>query len=190
MRKGAGVVMITGCWLGLLIESEGCMFCALPHKRIRDRFERLCEEYMKLTGSASCSKYTEANLVKFQLDELSVNMITEKVHRVLRVIEFNQTLKDLPNFWNWLYEKKLPELTQKSMCAPKCRRSTTVTDCSLCLEVKVNCWKMKTCWPSILDLGESIYLILGLSAGLTLIGFVALIFESRNFQAKMDTEGK
>ncbi|XP_051900715.1 sperm-egg fusion protein TMEM95-like [Pristis pectinata] len=143
MRKAASTAMITGFWLGLIIETEGCMFCALPHKRIRDRFEKLCGEYKTLTGSANCTKYTEANLVKFQFDELSVDMITEKVHRVLRVIGY----------------------------------STTVINCSLCQELKVNCWKMKTCWPNMLDLGESIYLILGLSAGSILIGFVTLIFE-------------
>ncbi|XP_038642794.1 sperm-egg fusion protein TMEM95-like isoform X4 [Scyliorhinus canicula] len=82
------------------------------------------------------------------LDEMSVDMITEKVHRVLRVIEINQTLTDLPVFWNWLYGVKLPKLTQEAMCAPKCRASTTVINCSVCQEVELNCWNMKTCWPN------------------------------------------
>lgn len=64
------------------------------------------------------------------------------------------------------------------MCAPKCRISTKVINCKLCREVKVNCWTMKTCWPKMLDLQESVFLILGLSAGSILIGFVTLIFES------------
>ncbi|XP_060710767.1 sperm-egg fusion protein TMEM95-like isoform X1 [Hemiscyllium ocellatum] len=82
------------------------------------------------------------------VDEVLVDTISEKVHRVLRVIEINQTLTDLPIFWNWLYEVKLPKLTQEAMCAPKCRDSTTVINCTTCLEVEVNCWSLKTCWPS------------------------------------------
>ncbi|XP_048476220.1 sperm-egg fusion protein TMEM95 isoform X4 [Rhincodon typus] len=76
-----------------------------------------------------------------QIDEVFVDMISEKVHRVLRVIEINQTLTDLPIFWNWLYEVKLPKLTQEG-------DSTTVINCTTCLEVEVNCWSLKTCWPN------------------------------------------
>ncbi|XP_043539377.1 sperm-egg fusion protein TMEM95-like isoform X4 [Chiloscyllium plagiosum] len=119
-------------------------------------------------------------------DEVLVDMISEKVHRVLRVIEINQTLTDLPIFWNWLYEVKLPKLTQEAMCAPKCRDSTTVINCTTCLEVEVNCWSLKTCWPNRLDLKESIYLIVGLSTGSILIGCITLIFESRKFRAEAD----
>ncbi|XP_069776087.1 sperm-egg fusion protein TMEM95-like isoform X4 [Narcine bancroftii] len=171
MRKTARALMIAAFCLGLIAKNEGCMFCAFPHKRIRDRFEKLCGEYKTMAGTANCSKYTEANLVNFQL-------------------EINQTLADLPNFWNWLYEKKLPQLTHESMCAPKCRYSTTVVNCSLCLEMNVNCWNMKTCWPNRLDLRESIYLIFGLSASSILFGLVTLIFESRKFQAKTGREVK
>ncbi|XP_069776085.1 sperm-egg fusion protein TMEM95-like isoform X2 [Narcine bancroftii] len=183
MRKTARALMIAAFCLGLIAKNEGCMFCAFPHKRIRDRFEKLCGEYKTMAGTANCSKYTEANLVNFQLDEVLVNMISEKVHRVLRVIEINQTLADLPNFWNWLYEKKLPQLTHEWY-------STTVVNCSLCLEMNVNCWNMKTCWPNRLDLRESIYLIFGLSASSILFGLVTLIFESRKFQAKTGREVK
>ncbi|XP_032872203.1 sperm-egg fusion protein TMEM95 isoform X2 [Amblyraja radiata] len=186
MRTVAGAVAIAGFWLALLGKTEGCMLCALPHKRIRARFAMLCTAYKRLNETANCTKYTEADLAKFEIDETTVNMLAEKVHRVLRVIEFNQTLKDLPKFWDWLYEKKLPQLTKESMCAPKCRTSTKVINCKLCREVKVNCWTMKTCWPKMLDLQESVFLILGLSAGSILIGFVTLIFESRNLQAKTE----
>ncbi|XP_067828314.1 sperm-egg fusion protein TMEM95-like isoform X1 [Heptranchias perlo] len=115
-------------------------------------------------------------------------MISEKVHRVLRVIEINKTLTDLPIFWNWLYEVKLPKLTQEAMCAPKCRYSTTVVNCTMCLEVNVNCWTMKTCWPNRLDLNESIYVIVGLSAGSILVGCITLIFESRKLRDEQDEE--
>ncbi|GCC18178.1 hypothetical protein chiPu_0017836, partial [Chiloscyllium punctatum] len=110
-------------------------------------------------------------------NEVLVDMISEKVHRVLRVIEINQTLTDLPIFWNWLYEVKLPKLTQDG-------DSTTVINCTMCLEVEVNCWSLKTCWPNRLDLKESIYLIVGLSTGSILIGCITLIFESRKFRAE------
>ncbi|XP_048476218.1 sperm-egg fusion protein TMEM95 isoform X2 [Rhincodon typus] len=116
-----------------------------------------------------------------QIDEVFVDMISEKVHRVLRVIEINQTLTDLPIFWNWLYEVKLPKLTQEG-------DSTTVINCTTCLEVEVNCWSLKTCWPNRLDLNESIYLIVGLSAGSILIGCITLIFESRKFRAEANQQ--
>ncbi|XP_078284377.1 sperm-egg fusion protein TMEM95-like [Rhinoraja longicauda] len=188
MKGVYGTVTVAGFLLALLARTEGCMYCASPHKRIRDRFAKLCGEYKTLSGAANCTNHTEADLVKFQFDESTVDTITEKVHRVLRVIEINQTLKDLPKFWDWLYEKKLPQLTKESMCAPKCRKSTKVINCKQCREVKVNCWPMKTCWPKMLDLQESVFVILGVSAGSFLIGFVTLIFESRNLQAKMEKE--
>ncbi|XP_041034937.1 uncharacterized protein LOC121272359 isoform X2 [Carcharodon carcharias] len=202
MRKTTSTMVVTGLWLGLVLKAEGCMFCAFPHKRIRDRFEMLCGKYKELTGATNCTMHTDAELNKFlfgeviyhrteslnsaaQLlntspvsstfppalstclqflfsfkyipnsplkaatdsipttlsDEVLVNMISEKVHRVLRVIEINQTLTDLPIFWNWLYEVKLPKLTQEG-------DSTTVINCTTCLEVEVNCWRLKTCWPS------------------------------------------
>uniref|UniRef100_UPI00398F3D87 sperm-egg fusion protein TMEM95-like n=1 Tax=Pristiophorus japonicus TaxID=55135 RepID=UPI00398F3D87 len=74
------------------------------------------------------------------------------------------------------------------MCAPKCRFTATVINCTKCLEVEVNCWNMKKCWPNRLDLDQSIFLILGLSAASILIGFVTLFFESRRLQAKVDAE--
>ncbi|XP_038642792.1 sperm-egg fusion protein TMEM95-like isoform X2 [Scyliorhinus canicula] len=186
MRKTASTAMVTGLWLGLVLKAEGCMFCAFPHKSIKDRFERLCAKYKELTETTNCTVYTDADLNKFLIDEMSVDMITEKVHRVLRVIEINQTLTDLPVFWNWLYGVKLPKLTQEAMCAPKCRASTTVINCSVCQEVELNCWNMKTCWPNRLDLNESIYLIVGLSAGSIFIGCITLIFESKRLQSRGD----
>ncbi|GCB67711.1 hypothetical protein scyTo_0008101 [Scyliorhinus torazame] len=159
MRKTASTAMVTGLWLGLVLKAEGCMFCAFPHKTIKDRFERLCTKYKELTETTNCTTYTDAELNKFLIDEVSVEMIAEKVHRVLRVIEINQTLTDLPVFWNWLYGVKLPKLTQEAMCAPKCNR---------------------------LDLNESIYLIVGLSAGSMFIGCITLIFESRRLQSRGD----
>ncbi|XP_072349398.1 uncharacterized protein [Scyliorhinus torazame] len=113
MRKTASTAMVTGLWLGLVLKAEGCMFCAFPHKTIKDRFERLCTKYKELTETTNCTTYTDAELNKFLIDEVSVEMIAEKVHRVLRVIEINQTLTDLPVFWNWLYGVKLPKLTQE-----------------------------------------------------------------------------
>ncbi|XP_072349395.1 sperm-egg fusion protein TMEM95-like isoform X2 [Scyliorhinus torazame] len=141
MRKTASTAMVTGLWLGLVLKAEGCMFCAFPHKTIKDRFERLCTKYKELTETTNCTTYTDAELNKFLIDEVSVEMIAEKVHRVLRVIEINQTLTDLPVFWNWLYGVKLPKLTQEGV-------STTVINCSVCQEVELNCWNMKTCWPN------------------------------------------
>ncbi|XP_038642793.1 sperm-egg fusion protein TMEM95-like isoform X3 [Scyliorhinus canicula] len=129
MRKTASTAMVTGLWLGLVLKAEGCMFCAFPHKSIKDRFERLCAKYKELTETTNCTVYTDADLNKF-------------------LIEINQTLTDLPVFWNWLYGVKLPKLTQEAMCAPKCRASTTVINCSVCQEVELNCWNMKTCWPN------------------------------------------
>ncbi|XP_043539376.1 sperm-egg fusion protein TMEM95-like isoform X3 [Chiloscyllium plagiosum] len=130
------------------------------------------------SGAAGVSLPVE-QVTHHKTDEVLVDMISEKVHRVLRVIEINQTLTDLPIFWNWLYEVKLPKLTQEG-------DSTTVINCTTCLEVEVNCWSLKTCWPNRLDLKESIYLIVGLSTGSILIGCITLIFESRKFRAEAD----
>ncbi|XP_043539378.1 uncharacterized protein LOC122544303 isoform X5 [Chiloscyllium plagiosum] len=64
------------------------------------------------SGAAGVSLPVE-QVTHHKTDEVLVDMISEKVHRVLRVIEINQTLTDLPIFWNWLYEVKLPKLTQE-----------------------------------------------------------------------------
>ncbi|XP_078056904.1 sperm-egg fusion protein TMEM95-like [Mustelus asterias] len=141
MRKSASTAMVAALCLALALKAEGCMLCAFPHKMIRDRFERLCAKYKELTGMTNCTTHSDAELNKFLFDEVSVDMISEKVHRVLRVIEINQTLTDLPIFWNWLYEVKLPKLTQEG-------DSTTVINCSSCQEEEVNCWSLKTCWPN------------------------------------------
>uniref|UniRef100_V9LGT5 Transmembrane protein 95-like protein n=1 Tax=Callorhinchus milii TaxID=7868 RepID=V9LGT5_CALMI len=108
-----------------------------------------------------------------------VDLLTEKVDRVLRIIELNRTVADLPVFWDWLYEVKLKRLTHEAMCAPLCRGSTVVFNCSDCQEMNKHCWTTKKCFPSRLDMRESICLICGLATMSILIGCATLVFESK-----------
>lgn len=46
-------------------------------------------------------------------DEVSMNKVTEKTHRVLKVMEIKEALSSLPSYWSWLRKIKLPEYTRE-----------------------------------------------------------------------------
>ncbi|XP_031208577.1 transmembrane protein 95 isoform X4 [Mastomys coucha] len=49
----------------------------------------------------------------FALDEMSMKQITEKTHRVLRVIEKKRSISVLPLYWRWLQRTKIPQYTRE-----------------------------------------------------------------------------
>nr|XP_025043987.1 non-receptor tyrosine-protein kinase TNK1 isoform X2 [Pelodiscus sinensis] len=81
-------------------------------------------------------------------DEQAMDAVTEKTHRVLRIIEINRTFSDLPRFWTWLHEVKLLEYSKEVLCPPACRDSALAISCSSCKKGKVTCWSLKKCYSA------------------------------------------
>ncbi|XP_034503032.1 transmembrane protein 95 isoform X5 [Ailuropoda melanoleuca] len=69
-------------------------------------------------------------------DEASMNKVIEKTHRVLRVMEIKGSPSSLRLYWHWLQHTRLPAYTREALCAPACRGSTILYNCSTCQEFK------------------------------------------------------
>uniref|UniRef100_A0A8C0G6A4 Uncharacterized protein n=1 Tax=Chelonoidis abingdonii TaxID=106734 RepID=A0A8C0G6A4_CHEAB len=97
--------------------ARGCVQCRLGHRDIPARFARLCARYHQVHARPGCPSrpWDPESFKGFALDEQAMNAMTEKTHRVLRLIEINQTLSDLPKFWDWLREVKLLEYSKEGM---------------------------------------------------------------------------
>nr|XP_035922217.1 transmembrane protein 95 isoform X3 [Halichoerus grypus] len=105
-------------------------------------------ESTALSGHAGLSPSGENHRsLPVSTDEASMNKVIEKTHRVLRVMEIKGSLSSLPLYWRWLQNTRLPAYTREALCAPACRGSTILYNCSTCQEFKVRCWPRKRCLP-------------------------------------------
>ncbi|XP_072497322.1 sperm-egg fusion protein TMEM95 [Notamacropus eugenii] len=163
-----------------LSTSQACIFCRLPSRDLSTRLARLCDLISSEWGDCK----TSWNFSTFALDEVSMDRITEKTHRVLKVLEIKGSLFSLPFYWQWLQETKLPEYVRQALCPPACRGTTTLYNCSTCKAVEVHCWALKRCFPGRQDLRETRILLLSLSAASLILGFISCIVESRSLPAE------
>ncbi|XP_077169970.1 sperm-egg fusion protein TMEM95 isoform X2 [Paroedura picta] len=118
------------------LEAEGCLPCRLHFKNLKGRFARLCAQYRERFGRQNCTSYPwgRGSFQGFALDELSLDLILEKTHRVFRVIEINQTLEDFPKFWDWLHERcalRLAVSPGKGAETPGWARPPPLSPCTL-----------------------------------------------------------
>ncbi|XP_025049564.1 transmembrane protein 95 isoform X3 [Alligator sinensis] len=92
----------------------GCVQCPPGRRGLAGRFARLCTRYEAGREGRACSKYpwVGQTLRGFALEDQAVEVVTEKIHRVFRLMELGHNLSDLPVFWDWLHEVKLPEFTR------------------------------------------------------------------------------
>ncbi|XP_006151874.1 transmembrane protein 95 [Tupaia chinensis] len=165
-----------------LATAQACVFCRLPAHGLSGRLARLCSQ-MEARGE-QCE--ASPDFSAFALDEVSMNKVTEKTHRVLRVMEIRESPPSLPSYWQWLQKTKLPEYTKEGLCAPACRGSTILYNCSTCAGTEVACWSRKRCFPGSHDLREARLLLLALFGAVLLLGVLSLQVESRLLQAKRD----
>ncbi|XP_012404206.1 transmembrane protein 95 isoform X1 [Sarcophilus harrisii] len=163
-----------------LSTSQACIFCRLPSRDLSARLAHLCEQISSEWGDCK----TSWNFSTFALDEVSMDRITEKTHRVMTVLEIKGYLFSLPTYWQWLQKSKLPEYMRQALCPPACRGRTTLYNCSTCKAVEVHCWALKRCNPGKQDLREAKILLLFFSAASLIIGFISCIIESRSLLAE------
>ncbi|MXQ96844.1 hypothetical protein E5288_WYG020945 [Bos mutus] len=96
---------------------EACVFCRFPDRELSGRLARLCSQMEVQWKDCEVSWTFSA----FALDDASLNKITEKTHRVLRVMEIKGSLYSLPSYWQWLRKTKLQEYNREALCPPSCR---------------------------------------------------------------------
>ncbi|XP_011813896.1 PREDICTED: transmembrane protein 95 [Colobus angolensis palliatus] len=163
-----------------LAAAQACVFCRLPGHDLSGRLARLCNQME--AGQKECG--ASPDFSAFALDEVSMNKVTEKTHRVLRVMEIKEALSSLPSYWSWLRKIKLPEYIREALCPPVCRGSTTLYNCSTCKGMEVSCWPRKRCFPGSQDLWEAKILLLSVFGVVLLLGVLSLLVESHHLQAK------
>ncbi|XP_049622080.1 sperm-egg fusion protein TMEM95 [Suncus etruscus] len=156
-----------------LSASQACIFCHLPDRDLSGRLAQLCSQIE--AHWKDCE--TSWNFTAFALDEMTMKKITEKTHRVLRVIEIKGSLSSLPRYWQWLQKTKLPEYVREGLCAPACRGSTILYNCSTCETFEALCWPRKRCFPGSHDLWEARILLLSVSTAALILGVVSFKIE-------------
>ncbi|XP_019520474.1 PREDICTED: transmembrane protein 95 isoform X2 [Hipposideros armiger] len=163
-----------------LAASQACVFCRLPSRHLSGRLAQLCSQM----GAPWKDCKASWNFSAFALDEVSMNKVTEKTHRVLRVMEIKKSVSSLPSYWQWLQKIKLPEYTREALCAPTCRGSTILYNCSTCESFEVHCWPQKRCFPGSHDLREARILLLFVFGTVLLLGVLSLLVDLLPFPSK------
>ncbi|XP_032472034.1 transmembrane protein 95 isoform X1 [Phocoena sinus] len=126
-----------------LAAAQACVLCRFPDHDLSGRLAQLCSQMEAQWKDCEVSW----NFSVFALDDASLKKVTEKTHRVLRVMEIKGSLSSLLSYWKWLQKTKLPEYNREALCAPACRGSTILYNCSTCQGFEVYCWPRKRCFP-------------------------------------------
>ncbi|XP_004638455.1 transmembrane protein 95 isoform X2 [Octodon degus] len=164
-----------------LAATQACIFCRLPGHDLPGRLARLTSQM-----EAEWKEWASPDFSAFALDEVTMNKVTEKTHRVLRVMEIKGSISSLPSYWQWLQRTKIPQYTREALCAPACRGSTILYNCSTCEGTEASCWPRKRCLPGSHDLWEARILLLTVFGAVLLLGALSLLVENGHLQAKGD----
>ncbi|XP_036307671.2 sperm-egg fusion protein TMEM95 [Pipistrellus kuhlii] len=167
--------------VALLGAAQACLFCRLPAHGLSGRLAWLCSRIEAQWKDCEASW----NFSTFALDEVSMNKVTEKTHRVLRVMEIKSSFSSLPLYWQWLHKTGLPEYEREALCSPACSPdplspaggSTILYNCSTCAGFEVLCWPLKRCFPGSHDLQEARILLLCVFGTVLLLGGLSLVVE-------------
>ncbi|XP_027802662.1 sperm-egg fusion protein TMEM95 isoform X2 [Marmota flaviventris] len=162
-----------------LAAAQACIFCRLPAHDLPGRLAQLSSQL-----KAEWKEWASPDFSAFALDEVTMNKVTEKTHRVLRVMEIKGSISSLPSYWQWLQKTKIPQYTREALCAPACRGSTILYNCSTCEGTEASCWPRKRCLPGSHDLREAKILLFSVFGAVLLLGALSLLVESRHLQAK------
>ncbi|XP_033278918.1 sperm-egg fusion protein TMEM95 isoform X4 [Orcinus orca] len=138
-----------------LAAAQACVFCRFPDRDLSGRLAQLCSQMEAQWKDCEVSW----NFSAFALDDASLKKVTEKTHRVLRVMEIEGSLSSLLSYWKWLQKTKLPEYNREALCAPACRSH---------------------------DLWEARILLLFVSGAALLLGILSFAVEYCHLQAKSD----
>ncbi|XP_077749034.1 sperm-egg fusion protein TMEM95 isoform X7 [Canis aureus] len=138
-----------------LATTQACILCQLSARDLSGRLAHVCSQVEAKWKDCGASW----NLPAFALDEVSMNRVIEKTHRVLRVMEIKGSFSSLPLYQLWLQKIKLPQYTREALCAPACRSH---------------------------DLREARILLLSVLIAALLLGILSLVVESNYFKPKED----
>ncbi|XP_059125444.1 sperm-egg fusion protein TMEM95 isoform X6 [Peromyscus eremicus] len=155
------VLALAGVFLAV---AKACIFCRLPTHALPSRLARLSSQM-----EMQWKEWASPDFSAFALDEVTMNKITEKTHRVLKVMG---------------EKTKIPQYTREALCAPACRGSTILYNCSTCEGKEASCWPRKRCFPGSYDLRDAKILLLSISGIVLLLGALSLQVEYRHLQAK------
>ncbi|XP_038185110.1 sperm-egg fusion protein TMEM95 isoform X2 [Arvicola amphibius] len=170
------VLALLGVFLAV---AKACIFCRLPAHALPSRLAQLGSQM-----ETPWKEWASPDFSAFALDEVTMNKITEKTHRVLRVMEIKGSISLLPTYWRWLQKTKIPQYTREALCAPVCWGSTILYNCSTCEGKEVSCWPRKRCFPGSHDLWDAKILLLSIFQIVLLLGVVSLHVEYHHLQAK------
>ncbi|XP_010613134.1 transmembrane protein 95 isoform X2 [Fukomys damarensis] len=118
-----------------LAAAQACIFCRLPAHDLPGRLAQLTSQM-----EPHWKEWASPDFSAFALDEVTMNKVTEKTHRVLRVMEIKGSISSLPSYWQWLQKTKIPQYIREG-------GSTTLYNCSTCEGTKASCWPRKRCLP-------------------------------------------
>ncbi|XP_040604916.1 sperm-egg fusion protein TMEM95 isoform X2 [Mesocricetus auratus] len=162
-----------------LVVAKACIFCRLPTHALPGRLAQLSSQM-----EMQWKEWASPDFSAFALDEVTMNKITEKTHRVLRVMEIKRSFSSLPSYWQWLQKTKIPQYTREALCAPACWGSTILYNCSTCEGQEAPCWPRKRCFPGSHDLWDARILLVCIFGIVLLLGALSLQVEYRDLQAK------
>ncbi|XP_069857482.1 sperm-egg fusion protein TMEM95 isoform X2 [Dipodomys merriami] len=160
------VLALGGVFLAV---GQACIFCRLPAHDLPGRLARITSGI-----DARWKDWAVPDFSAFALDELTMNKVTEKTHRVLRVIEIKGSLSSLLPYWQWLQKTKIPQYTREGLCAPACRGSTILYNCSTCEGTEAPCWPRKRCLPGSHDLWKARIVLSSIVGAALLLGGLSL----------------
>ncbi|KAM5273530.1 sperm-egg fusion protein TMEM95 [Ctenodactylus gundi] len=155
-----------------LAATQACIFCRLPAHDLPGRLALISSQM-----EAQRKEWASPDFSVFALDEVTMNKVTEKTHRVLRVMEIKGSFSALPSYWQWLQKTKIPQYTREASCAPVCWGSTILYNCSTCEGKEVSCWPRKRCLPGSHDLWEARILLLSVVGTSLLLATVSFLVE-------------
>ncbi|XP_042526708.1 sperm-egg fusion protein TMEM95 isoform X1 [Dipodomys spectabilis] len=180
------VLALGGVFLAV---GQACIFCRLPAHDLPGRLARITSGI-----DARWKDWAVPDFSAFALDELTMNKVTEKTHRVLRVIEIKGSLSSLLPYWQWLQKTKIPQYTREGLCAPACPHfplspaggSTILYNCSTCEGTEAPCWPRKRCLPGSHDLWKARIVLSSIVGAALLLGGLSLQVEALYLRAKDD----
>ncbi|NP_001182639.1 sperm-egg fusion protein TMEM95 precursor [Mus musculus] len=172
------VLALGGAFLAV---AKACIFCRLQDHALANRLAQLNNQ---TKPKWKWKEWASPDFSAFALDEVSMKQVTEKTHRVLRVIEKKGSTSLIPLYWQWLQKTRIPQYTREALCAPVCRGSTILYNCSTCEGKEESCWPQKHCYPDSHDLWDARILLLCIFGIVLLSGVVSLQVEYLNLQAK------
>ncbi|XP_077327659.1 sperm-egg fusion protein TMEM95-like [Lithobates pipiens] len=171
--------------------SSGCVFCTQPEKNLTGRFKKLCEEHRRATNSTRCTRYPGPNSFNhFGLDEDDVFTITEKTHRVFRILEISRDRLKIAAYWDWLHEVKLVEYAHSVMCPPLCMKTKILYNCTVCRLRRTKCLRDEICYPGALALHKAMWTVVFFSIISIALGIIVFTVECWRNVMRLDGEAE